>query len=181
MTWSKENVKHLKQKIKVIEDAMMNGPDAVRDSNYVAWFHSVPNLLLTLNGINLVVGKRGTGKTSFVLISLVEAFLEIQQKAIIAYLDELLSINELSDLTNLKIFIFNFRGVINLYHLNEILMERGRWFIEKHIESRQIKPNNLEEIRNRLDVFLRNLIVVQGSIPWEELKQMLAAMIDLPN
>ena len=77
--------------------------------------------------------------------------------------------------------MFNFRGVLNLQHLIELLVERGRRFIEKHIESRQVKPQNLEEVRARMDVFIRNLVVVQGSIPLEELRQMLTAMVDLPN
>ena len=77
VTWSKENANLLRQKIKAVEEAMKNGPDAKRDSNYVARLHAVPNLLLTLNGLNLVVGKRGTGKTSFALVQTVDAFLEI--------------------------------------------------------------------------------------------------------
>lgn len=87
----------------------------------------------------------------------------------------------MAHLLDLRIMFFNCREVFNFTHLNELLMERSRKFIEKHLENRGNRPKNIEEVRSRLDELLRTAILVQSAVPLEEMRQLLLEILDLPN
>lgn len=172
---SKEVEKILEEKVSNICKAVKEGVDLPRANAYVEKFHSFPNIVITLNGINLVCGKRGTGKTTFAFSQMVDSFVEVNAKAIKQYLNGTINKDDFLLLGNLKIVIFCLRDVFYLSHFNGIIEEKGRKFVEKSFGG--LSPSTAEEYSGRFTEFIRHILMLIRINTLEESKGVLSQML----
>lgn len=174
LTWLKDGRKTLEEKIETLANGIKNGIENPRDIKYVDTFNSIPGSMLSLNGINLVTGKRGTGKTTFALLQIINAFLDLHYKPVLAYLEDNLSVEATDKLFNYKVLFFSFREYFDEQLMKSLILERSKRFLEKgFMAKKSLTPENTEVLKNKLAVFLMEMVCVVDSITFEDLKTIL--------
>ena len=151
----KEGVPILKQKLQMLLDGIEAGADEPRNLEYIERFNKIPGSLLSLNGLNLITGKRGTGKTTFAFIQLLDAYLDMLSPQLVAFLDGSIAPEELGQLATYRLLHFDFRSVFNLSHFVAIVQEKAKKFVDKHFDGKKQKPGALDEHKERLEAHLR--------------------------
>jgi hypothetical protein len=132
--------------------------------------NALPGNLLTLNGVNAVLGKRGTGKSTFALVQVIDAYLEFFQEYFISLLkyDEQ-GANSFSILSKHIIIIFNFRETLSTRRVQDILTERANRFVDAHLKS-HLNGSQAEFVRSveaLLEFLCNQLYFIFPNTPYE--------------
>lgn len=172
---SKEVEKVLEEKISIICRGIKEGVDLPKPAAYAEKFHGLPNVVLTLNGINLVTGKRNTGKTTFALLQLLDAFVELHETALRQFLSGTIGDADYVRLANRKIVVFCLREVFYLAHFQGLLEERARRFAERCFAGQSAAT--LTERAGRLTLLLQHVVALVRAASLDECKCLLADML----
>lgn len=179
--FGKENEAILETKLKKIIQAMKEGVDQPRSTQFVDKFHELPGIVISLNGINLITGKRGSGKSTFAFIQIIDAFIELNSRGIQLYLESDISEEDFIILSNLKIIFFAFRDIFYCLHFNNILEERARRFIEKHMPRTILSPSEAEKCCNMFVGLFRHIIVLISNSSYSKVMENLHELVELPQ
>lgn len=173
---SKEVERILEDKIAKICKGIREGVDTPRNGQFADKFHSLANNLMTLNGINLICGKRGSGKTTFAFSQMLDAYLELNALGIKMYLKEQISDVDFVVLRNLKIFFFCMREVFFFTHFNGLIEEKSRKFIEKNLDGK-LPSATVETYVAKLNELVRFAIAIVYPMSFEEHRNLFAQML----
>lgn len=191
---SKEQYTILEKKMLDVATAIEKGADYPRDEKFIDDFHKLPGNYLTLNGLNLVLGKRGTGKSSFAFLQMLDAFLGYYKMALIGLMQGTLIDDDYKKLLQMKILVFNLRDVCNTHHYNNLLVERAIRFEEKNSDQPPPPPNQsksgappppptpkAEYRREIITNFLRSTVLMVSNTNYDSLISMLKEITSFKN
>lgn len=142
---------------------------------------ALPGILLTANGINAVLGKRGSGKTTFALVQVLDAYLEYFRDLILSFLKyDARGKEAFDELTKQIIVVFGFREVLSVQRLDQMLAERAKRFVETYLKNVSgLSQGDLFRSQEALSAFLSNQIYFCFTESAFEFKQKLAELSQL--
>ena len=128
---------------RMIRDRLHKLPDqqqasfqAKPDRKVAEKFNQLPGNFLTLNGVNAILGKRGTGKSTFAYVQVIDAYLEYFKELILSFLKYDTNGKQAFDqLTKQIIVVFGFREVLQVSRLNALVEERAKRFVDCYLKS----------------------------------------------
>ena len=124
------NSKVIIDKIHMIRDAVLEGLDHSPESHPTA--HNANN-----NGVSMIVGKRGTGKTTLAVMEMVEKYLAAHKPAIEKYLDGVIGEAEILKLLSNRIMHIECKSIEGAQNIISIIRDKYAWL--KDSSGKEIK------------------------------------------
>lgn len=177
--FSKEIEAVLQKKLQMIQRALKEGMDEPRDRAYADELENIPGVVLSLNGINLITGKRSSGKTTFAFSQMLDAFIAINAGAIEMFLESRIDAKDLAKLINRKMIIFLITEVAYFAQWNQIAHEKGIKFAEKYLSKGGLSQATGEKYGDAFAALVRLIVIVIKGNTYTRIMDYLNELIEM--